>query len=137
MKLTRPGSAHPLWVQISPLSGQYLSFYEMPCAALFIYDVDNNARISSTVLSNLYDVSPAEAKLAASLAMGSTLDAFAITHHKSINTVRVQLKQVFSKTGTHSQTDLLRLILNGPAMLQRVACGAQPRVMPACTRDVG
>ncbi|QFY42355.1 hypothetical protein F6R98_06710 [Candidatus Methylospira mobilis] len=116
MKLTRSGSEHPLWIHITPLPSGQLSFYEIPCAVLFICDPENNTRLSSTVLANLYGLSLAEAQIARGLAMGSTVDSIAKEHRRSVNTIRVQLKQAFRKTNTHSQTDLVRLILSGPAM---------------------
>jgi DNA-binding CsgD family transcriptional regulator len=116
MKLTRSGSSRPLWAQILPLPGQYISLYETPRAVLFISEPDSNTRLSSTVLTSLYGLSLGEAQLATSLAMGRTLESVAREHHRSIHTVRMQLKQSFRKTDTHSQADLVRLILSGPAV---------------------
>jgi DNA-binding CsgD family transcriptional regulator len=116
MQLTRPNSDHVLWVHISPLPSQYLARDDTPCAVLFIYDPENDTQVCSSIVADLYGLSSAEAQLATSLASGATLDSIARKHHRSINTVRVQLKQTFRKTNTHSQTDLVRLILSGPAM---------------------
>jgi len=115
MKLTRPGFVHPLYLQISPLPSQSLAFDQMPCAVLLIYDFDSNTKLSTELLTSLYGLSLGEAQVATSLAMGATLDLIASEHHRSIHTVRTQLKQVFRKTNTRSQTDLVRLVLSGPA----------------------
>jgi DNA-binding CsgD family transcriptional regulator len=63
----------------------------------------------------LLGVTPAEAGLVATLAAGGTLERHAAQRGVSPGTVRVQLKQVLAKTGTHRQAELVRLALSSAA----------------------
>jgi DNA-binding CsgD family transcriptional regulator/PAS domain-containing protein len=63
----------------------------------------------------LLGVTPAEAALVATLAAGGTLEAHAQRRGISLGTVRIQLKQVLAKTGTHRQAELVRLALSSAA----------------------
>ncbi len=57
-----------------------------------------------------FGLTPAQASLARALAEGTTLSDFAASAGKSVHTARVQLRQVFLKTGCSSQADLIRLL---------------------------
>jgi len=39
----------------------------------------------------------------------------------SLNTTRTHLKRIFMKTGARTQSDLVRLLLSGPAQLRSAA----------------
>ena len=52
----------------------------------------------------------AEAKLALALRIERDLQAAAVQVEVSWHTARTQIKSVMQKTGTHKQTELLRLI---------------------------
>ena len=135
MKLTHTHSEQPLLIQVSPFSGHPALPFDIPCAVLFLSVPGKGTNLSPELLSSLYGLTPSEARLATSLAMGIKLDQFANGNHTSISTVRAQLKQTFKKTETHSQVDLARLILTGPAIMQDVIAtykqSAQPRTYNA------
>ncbi|MFO0726276.1 MAG: helix-turn-helix transcriptional regulator [Myxococcota bacterium] len=57
-----------------------------------------------------YGLTPAERRLAKTLADGHTLADAARAFHVSLNTVRTQLQAIFHKTGTHRQAELVRLL---------------------------
>lgn len=65
---------------------------------------------SPTILSGLFDLTSAEAKLAIALAGGQSLKQAAIANKIKISTARSYLEQVFQKTGTHQQSELVALI---------------------------
>lgn len=69
-------------------------------------------------LRALYRLTPAEADVAVQLAQGRRLHEVADSLGVSINTVRTHLRQLFLKTDTKRQTDLVRLLICGPAMLR-------------------
>lgn len=56
-----------------------------------------------------FHLSPAETRLWAALTAGRRLTDIAAESGVSVNTLRVQLRTLFQKTGVHRQTDLLRL----------------------------
>jgi len=61
-------------------------------------------------------LTPAEARLAAALATGATLEQIAAAHRVTEATLRSQLRSIFSKTGTSRQAELVRLALRGVAL---------------------
>lgn len=63
------------------------------------------------LLQSLHDLTPAEADLVSHLASGHSLEDAARARGVSINTARSQIKQVFHKTGTRRQGDLVQLVL--------------------------
>lgn len=75
------------------------------------------------LLRQLYGLTAAEARLSARLAGGVNLQEAARASRISIHTARMHLRQLFKKTGTASQCELLqRLLTSAPAWL---ACGAE------------
>ncbi len=86
-------------------------------AALFISTSENQQHFSLEVLSQLYGLSKAEARLAGALTNGLSLDEISEQFKVSKNTVRSQLKACFQKMGVNRQTELVKLILCGPAAL--------------------
>lgn len=64
------------------------------------------------VLTGLFDLTPAEARIAAGVARGQKVQHLAADFGVSMETVRTQLKSVLNKTGTSRQTDLA-LLLSG------------------------
>lgn len=64
---------------------------------------------ASCVLARQYELTAAQAKVAALVFAGRPLSTIADSLHVSENTVRSHLKQVFRKTNTHGQMDLVHL----------------------------
>ena len=62
------------------------------------------------LLTALYDLTPAEARIAAALTRGATLQVAAQAQGIGISTARTHLAQIFSKTGTHRQSQLVALL---------------------------
>ncbi len=62
------------------------------------------------VLAGLFDLTPAESKVARQLAEGRTLRQIALANGVAYETVRSQLHSLSAKTGTHRQADLVRLV---------------------------
>lgn len=64
---------------------------------------------SETLLRDAFGLTRAEARLAAGLSTGATLEDCAKTYGVALNTVRNQLASVFLKTGVRRQADLVML----------------------------
>jgi DNA-binding CsgD family transcriptional regulator len=62
------------------------------------------------ILTQALDLTPAEARLAALLSRGLSVEAAATELRIAQQTARNQLKSVFAKTGTHRQSELVSLI---------------------------
>lgn len=65
---------------------------------------------SLSLLQGLFDLSPAEARLAAALAAGGPLKAVATRNRIQFSTARSYLEAIFRKTGTHQQSQLVALL---------------------------
>jgi DNA-binding CsgD family transcriptional regulator len=84
---------------------------------LTIVDPARPPAVSKDTLRRLWDLTAAEAQLALALAGGAALDEVATANGITRETARVHLKRVLAKTGTHRQSELVHLILNGPGRL--------------------
>lgn len=82
-----------------------------PSAIAIINNPEWMAQIPSYVLQERHGLTSAEAPLAAELATGSSLKQASEKFGVSRDTVRTQLKQIFTKTNTHRQSDLVRLLV--------------------------
>lgn len=84
-------------------------------ALLFVFDPEVTPEITADTVRQLFGLTKSEAKLAAALCAGSTMDDVATHRGISINTAKSQLKSIFIKTGTSRQADLIALLLASPA----------------------
>jgi len=88
------------------------------CVALFVSDPERSPEATAETAARLYGLSMAEKRLLALLVEGETPAAAADRLALSVHTVRTQLKTILGKTGTSRQSELLRVILAGPAILK-------------------
>jgi DNA-binding CsgD family transcriptional regulator len=98
----------PLVLRLQPLPQELAGAYGA-MALLFIADPDSRARDDRAALRAVYGLSEAETRLVHGLLDGETLKEIATRRQVSYETVRAQLRQVFDKTGTRRQADLVRL----------------------------
>lgn len=81
-----------------------------PAVMVLVPRATPNPPEAVALLRTLYALSRREADLAISIANGATPQDYARDAGLEISTVRSQLKSVFIKTGTHRQTELVRLL---------------------------
>jgi DNA-binding CsgD family transcriptional regulator len=83
--------------------------------AVYFYDCETRVEIDHERLRQLYSLSEAETRVA--VAMVDTPDSTEVAKRCaiSLHTVRSHIKAIFCKTGTHSQADLMKRLLTGPA----------------------
>jgi DNA-binding CsgD family transcriptional regulator len=85
--------------------------------ALFtVFDPGAALDIDPFLLSTTFDLTPAEARLAAMIVSGRSTEECARELQVKISTVRSQLLSVFAKTGATGQSDLVRLILSASSI---------------------
>ena len=82
------------------------------CVAVFI-SRPSGLQLSPKRLTELYGLTPAEGRLASRLAALRNMEQAADDLGISINTARTQIKSVFGKTGTRSQSELIMLLATG------------------------
>lgn len=118
MALTRPSMLRPLSVLIAPLPPDADDRSDGRTAAvIFVSDPERAPEVPESVLARLFDLTRAQASLAALLAQGLDLVEAADRLGVTISTARTHLRQVFGKTGTDRQAELVRLILRSTAGL--------------------
>lgn len=66
--------------------------------------------VSPSILRRLYGLSPAEAEVALSLSRGANVEDIARDRHRSVLTVRAQLRSIFVKMDVRSQTQMAATI---------------------------
>jgi DNA-binding CsgD family transcriptional regulator len=65
---------------------------------------------SPSILAGLFDLTPAEARLAAALSQGRALKDAASDSNITFKSGRTYLERIFAKTGTHQQSELVALL---------------------------
>jgi len=132
--LPRAWPLRPLMVTVTPLAprersgGSIAPGLPQPAALLLIHDPDRAVAMPPERLVRVYGLTQAEARLAAALAGGSSLGAYADNARITIGTARWYLKQVLAKTGAHRQSELVRQVVmtagaeGGAASHGRVIC---------------
>lgn len=107
-----------LHVMVAPLPRWSEPFGTHACGAVFISNPTAVLQSLDGVLRSLYRLTPAEARLAQGLVNGLTLQEYADQQALSIHTVRSQFRATSAKVGVGRQTDFVRTILTGPAVLR-------------------
>ena len=105
--VVRKPPAAPLLITVLPIPGS-----ETSEVLLILGDPERQRAVPAKVLRNLYGLTTAEARVALLLAEGYAVEDIAVRLQVKLGTVRNQLKQVFSKTATHRQAQLVRLVLS-------------------------
>ncbi|MBB6122312.1 helix-turn-helix transcriptional regulator [Sphingobium subterraneum] len=93
-------------IHILPIIGTAREVCDSDGVLMIIADPSNRNVPSSDLLRLLFDLTPAEARLARLIARGQTVSEVATRAGIQENTVRAHLKAIYAKTGFSRQTDL-------------------------------
>ena len=119
MAVTRPSGRRAFPLMVGPLlAASPHNISGEAKAIVFVADPEGSPVTTTEVLETLYGLTRAEAALVRLIAKGRSLDEVAAERGVTIHTVRSQLKQVFSKTETSRQGELVHLALTGVASIQ-------------------
>jgi PAS domain S-box-containing protein len=116
LNLARSGGRWPLSVLVTSL-GMAHSLWNQAPVVLFVSDPERRISVSTEALIDLYDLTPAEARVVSQLAKGKDLQQIAADYGLSISTLRNQLRQAFRKTGTSRQPELISLVLSNASLI--------------------
>ncbi len=114
----------PLMLMITPLQ-LHGSSRVHGAALMFAFDPGAAPTVTCELVQKLFRLSLVEAELAIALCCGKTLDEFADERGTSIHTVKTQLKNVYLKTGTNRQAQLVSMLLASPAFFVAHKIGEQ------------
>lgn len=84
-------------------------------AILILVDLDSAIAPQIVVLRHAFDLTDAEARIAALLSSGVSLEVVCDWHGIAKETARNHLKSIFAKTGTHRQAELVALLSHLPS----------------------
>ncbi|MGH8681932.1 MAG: helix-turn-helix transcriptional regulator, partial [Burkholderiales bacterium] len=110
------GEANPHQLLVLPLRPDtpLAGTWQRPLALLIVVDPRAGASVGLDKHQALFGLTQAEARVAAALAQGKSLEEFARSAHVSTHTARAQLKAALEKTGAHRQAELVRVVLSLP-----------------------
>jgi DNA-binding CsgD family transcriptional regulator len=116
LSVWRGRARQPLSLLVAPLhTGP--SFIRAPAAVVFVTDPERKPLASTELLKQLYGLTNREAALANLLMRGTELREAAERLGVSLHTARTFLRYVFRKTETRRQSELVSVLLRGPAGL--------------------
>lgn len=104
--------ARPLIAVVASLGCQH-DLWSKPATALYLLDPERDMGTMVSALCRAHGLTATESTLAVHLVGGATIENAASRMHIQTQTARAYLKQVFAKTGTHRQAELVRAILGG------------------------
>ncbi|MBP0631026.1 helix-turn-helix transcriptional regulator [Cupriavidus sp. AcVe19-1a] len=130
MHITSGGQPVPIivtpLVSRQPVEGPW----QLPAAMMLFGNSESRSVLDAGVLTSLFGLSRKESIIAIRLAAGETLNEIAEREFLSPHTVRVHIRDTLRKTGTHRQSELVRLLHLLPGVnLDRggVTSAARPR----------
>lgn len=116
LSLPRPSGRRPFEVIVAPLVGAPATGAPGRARAIvFLRDPEEQVQAAPEMLAALYRLTPAEGRLAADLLQHLTLEEIAARRQLSRETLRTQLKDLFRKTGTSRQSELMGFLAAGLA----------------------
>lgn len=86
-------------------------------AVMCFNDPDRYISIDAEMLSNTYELTPAEAQVAISLVNGLKPEGIAEMKGVTLSTVRSQIRAIYKKLGVNQQTDLVKILFTGPCAI--------------------
>ena len=113
MRAERPSGKQAFGIFVAPISRDYPALTTFrPVVCVMVTDPEHRRVTTASRLRLLFGLTEAEARLANALAAGDDLRAAAVNVRISYGTARKRLIEIFQKTNTHRQTELVALLLN-------------------------
>jgi DNA-binding CsgD family transcriptional regulator len=101
----------PLILHLLPVRRSAHDVFGRGMALLIVTTPGKRSAPDMRVLSGLFDLTPAEGKVARELARGKSVEDIATLHGVTVETVRTHVKSIFAKTGSNRQPELVALLL--------------------------
>ncbi|HZS51610.1 MAG TPA: LuxR C-terminal-related transcriptional regulator [Bryobacterales bacterium] len=110
--ISRPSGAEPYRLILMPAKDSgACPGVSRPAASILVIDSVFSPELDVPVLCELFPFTPAEARVAAKLALGRSVEEIAAELRISVETARTHVKRTLSKTATERQGELISLIL--------------------------
>ena len=114
--LPRNGEARPAIVHVLPVLGRAREIFISAAFLLVVTPVERSHVPAVETIKALFDLTPAEARVAHLLAGGRNIPATAKQLAVSVETIRCHVKAILSKSGMRRQTDFVAAIASVQAL---------------------
>ncbi|WP_096700508.1 helix-turn-helix transcriptional regulator [Magnetospirillum sp. 15-1] len=104
----------PVVAHLVPTTGQARDLFGGGYGILVVTPISMPVSPDAALIQGLFDLTPAEARVAGGITEGLSLDQIASRHAVSTETVRAQAKAVYAKTGTSRQSQVAALLAGLP-----------------------
>jgi DNA-binding CsgD family transcriptional regulator len=100
----------PMILHLLPLRGAAHDVFLQATAVVVMTPIDRSSVPAAEVLQGLFDLTPAEARIAQGIGRATDVETLARSLGVKPQTVRTQIKAVLAKTGVRRQTELINLL---------------------------
>lgn len=100
----------PAVMHLIPVTGHARDLFGGGLGVLAVTPLARLNGLDAALVQSLFDLTPTEARVAGSLAEGLTLGQIAERHKVKMSTVRSQVRSVFAKTGSSTQSQIVALL---------------------------
>lgn len=104
------GDTPPLVVHLAPIRGEARDVFVGTAVLLFVTLIEPRPGLAPGIVQGLFDLTPAEARLAALIAAGYGPIGAAPRLGVTTETARTTLKRILAKVGVHRQAELVGLL---------------------------
>lgn len=104
--------APPAVAYVVPLRGAARDIFTGAACFLIVTPLDRQRGLGADTIQGLFDLSPAEARVAEALTRGLTVDSAAETFGISRETVRSHIKSILGKSGASRQADFIASVVS-------------------------
>lgn len=118
LKISRPSIRRPLEIMVTVPPARALNPPETAFLSILVFDPEEEINPDVDIVGQVYGLTAAEARVAVMLMQGKSLQETSVILQRTKETVRKQLQSIFEKTHTNRQSELLRLLMRGPASLR-------------------
>jgi len=115
MQAVRPSPRRPLPVVVSPALGAASPFDRNSAVCVNFAVRSARGKPTPNMLARLYGLTAREASVAALLIKGKSPNEVADALATTMNTARTHIRHIFEKTGVERMSELMRVLLSGPA----------------------
>jgi DNA-binding CsgD family transcriptional regulator len=106
----RDAGGAPHIVHLLPIARSARDIFTAASSVVVVTTIAAATTPPAAIIQALFDLSPAEARIAARIVSGETIDEIAAGSGTAVATVRSQLRSVFGKTGVSRQAELIALL---------------------------
>ncbi|MDZ4093736.1 MAG: LuxR C-terminal-related transcriptional regulator [Paracoccaceae bacterium] len=128
LRIRSTSNGGPVIVRVSPVERDTDAAQQPPLALVMSTELVWPEGFAVTV-QEAFGLTPAEVEIVCAITLGHPLKDIAEARGRSVETVRTQVRSILAKTETHSQSELVRVVLGlmDVALIPTVGAGPLPR----------